>query len=56
MPPKPLGISKEILSHSITFSSSSVADGEVCQSIHCKPIVFVKISANTEAGAAFAGK
>ncbi len=39
-------------SHSITRSSSSSAAGEVCQIMHCAPMVAVNISASTE-GALF---
>ena len=43
-------------SHSIIRSSSSAAAGEVCQIMHCAPIVAVSISANTDGGLELAGK
>ncbi len=43
-------------SQSRTRVSSSVAAGEVCQSMHCAPSVAVSISASTEGGLEFAGK
>ncbi len=36
--------------------SSSVAAGEVCQSMHCAAIAETRYSATTETGAALAGK
>ena len=38
----------ESLIHSVTFCSSSVADGEVSHIIHCAPIVDINISAKIE--------
>ncbi len=43
-------------SQSSTRVSSSVAAGEVCQSMHWAPSVAVSISARTEGGLEFAGK
>ena len=55
-PEKPSGRPSAWRSQSITFVSSSVAAGEVCQSMHCAAIALTRYSATTETGAALAGK
>ena len=55
-PEKPSGRPSAWRSQSIIFVSSSVAAGEVCQSMHCAAMRRTRYSATTETGAALAGK
>ena len=55
-PENPSGRPSAWRSQSIIFVSSSVAAGEVCQSMHCAAIAETRYSATTETGAALAGK
>ncbi|MCY1234580.1 hypothetical protein D9M72_471650 [compost metagenome] len=55
-PENPSGRPIACRSQSSTFVSSSVAAGEVCQSMHCAAMAVTRYSATTETGAAFAGK
>ena len=43
-------------SQSIILASSSVAAGDVCQSMHCAAMAAVTYSATTEGGLELAGK
>ena len=55
-PAKPSGRPIIWRSQSRTRASSSVAAGEVCQSMHCAPKAAVSISARSEGGLELAGK